>query len=88
VVFGFVVFALDAPGRPGEDRCIYFSGDTVCYEDVVEVARRFDIRAAILNLGAERFSEGRKKIAAAFAAAGLSHRLGWLEPRRAMQADL
>ena len=46
-VIGFVLTPLDHP----EDS-IYFSGDTVWYEGVEEVAARFHIRTALLNLGA------------------------------------
>lgn len=48
-VVGFVLYYSDAP-----DRCIYFSGDTVWYEDVAEVGRQFPVKVAILNLGAAR----------------------------------
>jgi len=48
-VIGFAAFFVDAP-----ERAIYFSGDTVWYDGVAEVARRFPIRAALLNLGAAR----------------------------------
>ena len=48
-VIGFVLTPLDHP----EDS-IYFSGDTVWYEGVEEVADRFHIRTALLNLGAAR----------------------------------
>ncbi|MGJ5818927.1 MBL fold metallo-hydrolase [Paludibaculum fermentans] len=48
-VVGFVLYFSDAP-----DRCIYFSGDTVWYEDVAEIGRRFPVKVAILNLGAAR----------------------------------
>jgi L-ascorbate metabolism protein UlaG (beta-lactamase superfamily) len=120
-VTGFVLFFADAPGQ-----AIYFGGDTVWYEGVDEVARRFPVRAAVLNLGAARvpevgpfhltmtaaeavlaarafasavivplhyegwahFSEGRKDIAQAFADAGLTDRLRWLEPGRAVQVGL
>jgi L-ascorbate metabolism protein UlaG (beta-lactamase superfamily) len=51
-VTGFVLFFADAAGQP-----IYFGGDTVWYEGVDEVARRFSIRAALLNLGAARVPE-------------------------------
>jgi L-ascorbate metabolism protein UlaG (beta-lactamase superfamily) len=51
-VNGFVVFFADAP-----ERAIYVSGDTVWYEGVAEVARRFAVRAAILHLGAARVPE-------------------------------
>ena len=51
-VIGFVVFFVDSP-----EEAIYFSGDTVWYEGVAEVARRFSIRVAILNLGAARVPE-------------------------------
>ncbi len=51
-VTGFILFFDDAA-----DQCIYVSGDTVWYEGVAEVARRFPIRAAILNLGAARVPE-------------------------------
>jgi L-ascorbate metabolism protein UlaG (beta-lactamase superfamily) len=48
-VIGFVLAFTDAP----ED-AIYFSGDTVWFEGVEEVARRFRIRTALLNIGAAR----------------------------------
>jgi L-ascorbate metabolism protein UlaG (beta-lactamase superfamily) len=48
-VIGFVLFFADDP-----DRAVYVAGDTVWYEGVAEIARRFPIRAAILNLGAAR----------------------------------
>ncbi len=48
-VIGFVAFFVDAP-----ESAIYFSGDTVWYDSVAEVARRFPVRAALLNLGAAR----------------------------------
>jgi L-ascorbate metabolism protein UlaG (beta-lactamase superfamily) len=51
-VIGFVLFFADAP-----QQALYFSGDTVWYEGVAEVAHRFSIRAAILNLGAARVPE-------------------------------
>ncbi len=51
-VTGFVLTAAGAP-----DQAVYFSGDTVWYEGVAEVARRFTVRAAILNLGAARVPE-------------------------------
>jgi L-ascorbate metabolism protein UlaG (beta-lactamase superfamily) len=51
-VVGFVLFFVDAP-----EQVIYFSGDTVWYEGVAEVARRFSVRAAILNLGAAHVPE-------------------------------
>ena len=111
-VRGFVVFFAD-----DAEQAIYFSGDTVWYEGVAEVARAFPVRTAILNLGAARvpeggpfhltmtaeeaveaarafsqaaivplhyegwahFSEGRAEIAAAFAKAGMSERLRWLD---------
>ena len=120
-VNGFVALFADAPGQ-----AVYVSGDTVWYEGVAEVARRFAVRAAILHLGAARvpevgpfhltmtaeeaveaarafsgaaivplhyegwahFSEGRKEIAAAFAAAGLEDRVRWLESGRAVAIDL
>jgi L-ascorbate metabolism protein UlaG (beta-lactamase superfamily) len=40
-------FALTAPGE-----VVYVSGDTVWFEGVQEVARRFDVSIALLNLGA------------------------------------
>lgn len=51
-VIGFVLSFADEP-----EQCVYFSGDTVWYEGVAEVARRFPIKAAILNLGAARVPE-------------------------------
>ncbi len=46
-VTGFVLFNVDSP-----EWAIYVSGDTVWYEGVAEVARRFDVGVAILHLGA------------------------------------
>jgi L-ascorbate metabolism protein UlaG (beta-lactamase superfamily) len=51
-VAGFVLHLTSAP-----DRAVYFSGDTVWYEGVEEIARRLPVRAAVLNLGAARVPE-------------------------------
>jgi len=51
-VAGFVLTVLDEP-----EHAIYFSGDTVWYEGVEEVGERFQIRTALLNLGAARVPE-------------------------------
>lgn len=51
-VVGFVLFFADAP-----EQAVYFSGDSVWYEGMAEVARRFPVKAAILNLGAARVPE-------------------------------
>jgi L-ascorbate metabolism protein UlaG (beta-lactamase superfamily) len=51
-VIGFVLYFADAP-----DDCIYFGGDTVWYDGVAEVGRRFPIKLAILNIGAARVPE-------------------------------
>jgi L-ascorbate metabolism protein UlaG (beta-lactamase superfamily) len=51
-VNGFVVFYVGA-----SQRAIYVSGDTVWYEGVAEIARRFEVRVALLHLGAARVSE-------------------------------
>jgi L-ascorbate metabolism protein UlaG (beta-lactamase superfamily) len=48
-VIGFALAWQDAP-----DDVVYVSGDTVWYEGVAEVARRFRPRAALLFLGAAR----------------------------------
>lgn len=48
-VMGFVLEADDS--RYG---AVYVSGDTVWYEGVAEVGKRFSIRTAVLNLGAAR----------------------------------
>ena len=48
-VIGFVLQRADGP-RPA----LYLSGDTVWYEGVAEVARRFEIDIAILFAGAAR----------------------------------
>ncbi|HEU4643252.1 MAG TPA: MBL fold metallo-hydrolase [Gemmatimonadaceae bacterium] len=114
-VVGFVLQPVHAP-----DEGIYVTGDTVWYEGIAEVARRFAVRAIVAFLGAARvaavgpshitltaeegvelarafptatvvplhfegwahFTEGRSEIAAAFASAGLEHRLRWPEPGR------
>jgi L-ascorbate metabolism protein UlaG (beta-lactamase superfamily) len=47
-VIGFVISV------PEQEGVIYVSGDTVWFEGVAEVIERFDVRAAILNLGAAR----------------------------------
>ncbi len=51
-VIGFALQAADDPTR-----AIYVSGDTVWYEGVAEVARRFPVAVAILHLGAARVPE-------------------------------
>jgi L-ascorbate metabolism protein UlaG (beta-lactamase superfamily) len=45
-VTGFVVAPADAP-----DAAIYLSGDTVWFDGVAEVARRFPVRTAVLFMG-------------------------------------
>ena len=47
-VIGFVISIDD------KEPSVYVSGDTVWFEGVAEVAQRFDVRVAILNLGAAR----------------------------------
>lgn len=51
-VNGFALFFHDAP-----EHTIYVSGDTVWYDGVVEVARRFPVQVVILHLGAARVPE-------------------------------
>jgi L-ascorbate metabolism protein UlaG (beta-lactamase superfamily) len=51
-VTGFVLSPRDHP-----EQSIYVSGDTVWYEGVAEVARRFPIRVALLFMGAARVRE-------------------------------
>lgn len=46
-VTGFVLNFADAPNE-----CIYVSGDTVWYDELEEIARRFKITTAILFMGA------------------------------------
>ncbi|HYG36578.1 MAG TPA: MBL fold metallo-hydrolase [Clostridia bacterium] len=48
-VIGFVVAYTDQP-----EQVVYVSGDTVWYEGVAEVSRRFPIKLAFLFLGAAR----------------------------------
>jgi L-ascorbate metabolism protein UlaG (beta-lactamase superfamily) len=48
-VIGFVLTSLAAP-----ESAIYLSGDTVWYEGVAEVARRFPVTIALLFMGAAR----------------------------------
>ncbi|HZE05629.1 MAG TPA: MBL fold metallo-hydrolase [Solirubrobacteraceae bacterium] len=50
-VVGFALAFADEPGS-----VVYVSGDTVWYEGVAEVARRFEPQLALLNLGAARVS--------------------------------
>lgn len=108
-------FVLSRP-ESGEG-AIYISGDTVWYEGIAEVSRRFAVWIAILFMGAARvpevgpahltftaeegieaarafsdaviiplhydgwahFTESRKQITDTFNAAGLGHRLQWIE---------
>jgi L-ascorbate metabolism protein UlaG (beta-lactamase superfamily) len=51
-VTGFVFWLAGAP-----EEAVYFAGDTVWYEGVAEVARRFPVKTAILNIGAARVPE-------------------------------
>jgi L-ascorbate metabolism protein UlaG (beta-lactamase superfamily) len=51
-VVGFALAFADDP-----EAIVYVSGDTVWYEGVAEVGRRFPPRVAILNLGAARVRE-------------------------------
>lgn len=51
-VIGFVLLNPSSPDRAG-----YVSGDTVWYDGVAEVAKRFDVQIAILHLGAARVPE-------------------------------
>ncbi len=38
----------------GASQAVYFSGDTVWYEELTQIAQRFEVRVALLNLGAAR----------------------------------
>lgn len=51
-VIGFALAFTDQP-----DRVVYLSGDTVWYEGVAEIARRFAVRVALLFAGAARVRE-------------------------------
>ena len=51
-VIGFVIFFTDSP-----EQSVYISGDTVWYEGVTEIARRFPAQIAILHIGAARVPE-------------------------------
>jgi L-ascorbate metabolism protein UlaG (beta-lactamase superfamily) len=53
-VTGFVLTPDAAGAADGPSPSIYVSGDTVWYEGVADVARRFDIRLALLFTGAAR----------------------------------
>jgi len=48
-------FVLSTAGAPGHD--VYISGDTVWYEGIEEIARRFTVRTAVLFMGAACISE-------------------------------
>lgn len=51
-VIGFVLQLDDAP-----EQAVYISGDTVWYDELLEVAKRFEIKVAILFMGAAKVSE-------------------------------
>jgi L-ascorbate metabolism protein UlaG (beta-lactamase superfamily) len=51
-VIGFVLTFADAPSE-----AVYVSGDTVWYEGIAEIARRFPIKVALLFMGAARVPE-------------------------------
>jgi L-ascorbate metabolism protein UlaG (beta-lactamase superfamily) len=51
-VTGFVLVLTESPKN-----AIYISGDTVWYEGVAEVSRRFSAQIAVLNMGAARVLE-------------------------------
>lgn len=84
-VTGFVLTWDDEPGS-----ALYFSGDTVWYDGVADIARRFVVGVALLNLGAARLdligpvdltmnAAGAVETARAFGAATLvpAHYEGW-----------
>jgi len=48
-------FVLETDGHRGP--CVYVSGDTVWYEGVAEVARRYQVAVAVLFMGAARVRE-------------------------------
>ncbi|MFD9318716.1 MBL fold metallo-hydrolase [Streptomyces sp. NPDC060053] len=50
-VIGFVV------EKPGENEALYISGDTVYFEELKEIAKRFTIGTAILHFGAAQVDE-------------------------------
>ncbi len=54
-VIGFLIS--DAHSTDARPPSIYVSGDTVWYEGVEEVARRADVRVAVLFMGAARVRE-------------------------------
>jgi L-ascorbate metabolism protein UlaG (beta-lactamase superfamily) len=62
-------FVLSVPDHP--EHCVYISGDTVWYEGVAEVARRFPIRVACLFMGAARVPEVGPKALTFTAAEGV-----------------
>ncbi|MBI4907615.1 MAG: MBL fold metallo-hydrolase [Acidobacteria bacterium] len=49
-VIGFVLFPAQS-----DQKAVYVSGDTIWFEGVAEVARRFQVRAVVLHLGAASF---------------------------------
>ncbi len=51
-VTGFALAFADAP-----EQVVYVSGDTVWYDGVAEVARRFQVKVAVLFMGAARVPE-------------------------------
>lgn len=49
---GFVISGPDFGETDGKPNAIYFSGDTVYFEELTTIKDRFNIQAALINLGA------------------------------------
>jgi L-ascorbate metabolism protein UlaG (beta-lactamase superfamily) len=55
-VIGFILQGVDGEDD-NDDDAIYFSGDSVWYQGVAEVSRRFKVTTAVLCLGAATLPE-------------------------------
>jgi len=74
-VIGFV---LTSPGRDG---AVYVSGDTVWFEGVEEIGRRFTIDVALLNMGAARVAVAGPQALTFTAADGVTVARAWPRSR-------
>jgi L-ascorbate metabolism protein UlaG (beta-lactamase superfamily) len=74
-----VGFVLEPP--PGDGGAVYISGDTVCFEGVAEVGRRFRVTVALLNLGAAKVAVAGPAPLTFTAAEAVTLAQAWPAPR-------